>query len=98
MLGTNLLAETGKISPATDVTHPFYNMAQTADEAWHTFRVYRQGAGLAGFQIDDNAVETTNQNVPSASLPPFIMAYTEASQCIVDVDWTESGSGQEQIL
>jgi len=88
MLGTTYWQRQAKISPATDTQHPFYNMAQTADENWHIFRVYRQGDNLAGYQIDDNTAETTNQNVPSASLPPFIMSYTEASPAIVNVDWT----------
>ncbi|MHC1731100.1 MAG: DUF2341 domain-containing protein [Bacteroidales bacterium] len=88
LLGTDYWQRQAKIAPATDAQHPFYNMAQTADENWHIFRVFRQGTSLAGFQIDDNGTETTNQNVPTVSLPPFIMAYTEASPAIVNVDWT----------
>ena len=87
-LGTQFWQRQAKIAPATDDQHIFYNMAQEADPNWHIFRVYRQSPNVAGFQIDDNPVETTTANVPTSSLPPFLMSYTEGVQSRLVVDWT----------
>ena len=62
------------------------NMAQTADQNWHIFSVYRQTPNIAGFQIDDTPVETDNTNVPTMILPPFHMSYGNTNQFITD--WT----------
>ena len=40
-------------------------MAVPADDNWHTFRVYRESPNIAGFQIDNTAVETSNTDVPT---------------------------------
>jgi len=87
-LGTQYWQRQAKIAPATDDQHIFYNMAQGADQGWHIFRVYRQSPNIAGFQIDNNPVETTTEHVPTTSLPPFLMAYTESVVSRLDVDWT----------
>ena len=88
MLGTTYWQRQAKIAPATDEAHPFYNMAQTADRAWHIFRIYRQSPDIAGYQIDSNPVETTTTNVSTGSLPPFLMTYSEGAANSFIVDWT----------
>mgnify|MGYP006285974525 CR=1 FL=1 len=65
---------------------PILDMAQTSDDSWHTFRVYRQNPGTAGYQVDDNPVETITSNVPTVIIPPFLMSYGDGGQFIVD--WT----------
>ncbi|MCU0458725.1 MAG: DUF2341 domain-containing protein [Bacteroidales bacterium] len=87
-LGTTYWQRQAKIAPNSDVAHPFANMVQTADANWHVFSVFRQSPNIAGFQIDDNSVETTTSNVPTSDLPPFLMAYTESVVSRLDVDWT----------
>lgn len=74
------------INGGTDDTQPFANMAQTADQAWHTFRVFRQSPDIAGFQIDDNPIETTTSFVPMNSLYPFLMSYGTGNDFVID--WT----------
>ncbi len=88
LLGTTYWQRQAKIAPNSDTQHPFYNMAQTADRNWHTFRIYRQSPDIAGFQIDDNPAETTTANVPTVSIPPFLMAYSEGLTNSFVVDWT----------
>src|SRR5690606_23034945 len=68
----------------TSTPDHFVNMAQTADPNWHIFRVFRQGTNTAGFQIDDNPIETTNLNVPTNSLSPFLMSFGSGSDFVVD--------------
>jgi uncharacterized repeat protein (TIGR01451 family) len=71
---------------------PWINMAQAVDTGWHTFRVYRSTASpnnIAGFQIDNNAVETYvsgsgTTHVPTINLPAFLMSYGSGNQFIVD--------------
>ena len=65
---------------------PFVNMAQRSDRDWHVFSVYRQSSGIAGFQIDDNPVETTTELVPTVNLVPFLMSYGNGNDFYVD--WT----------
>jgi hypothetical protein len=62
------------------------DMAQTADQNWHVFHVFRQSPDIAGFKIDTNTAETINTNVPAISLPPFLMSYGTSNQFVVD--WT----------
>ncbi len=62
------------------------NMAQTADQNWHIFSIYRESAGIAGFKIDNNPVETTSVGVSTTNLPPFLMSYGNTNQVLVD--WT----------
>jgi hypothetical protein len=62
-------------------------MAQVADQQWHTFRVYRQSPDVAGFQIDDNPVESVSAEVPTSHLPVFLMSYTEGFDNQFVVDW-----------
>jgi len=72
-----------KITGGSDV---YVNMAQTADQNWHVFHLFRQSPNIAGFQIDNNPAETTSTNVPAVSLPPFLMSYGTGNQFVVD--WT----------
>ena len=74
-----------KLQAGTDT---WVNMTQTADQNWHIFHVYRESAGTAGFQIDDNPVETVTENVPTVDLPPFLMSFGNTNQFIID--WTRS--------
>lgn len=62
----------------------FIDMAQTADPNWHIFRVFRHGINTAGFQIDNNPIETTNVNVPTISLSPFLMSYGAGNDFVID--------------
>jgi hypothetical protein len=62
-------------------------MAQVADQQWHTFRVYRQSPNVAGFQIDDNPVETISTSVPISNLPVFLMSYTGGFDNQFVADW-----------
>ncbi len=48
---------------------PWTNTNVPVDTDWHTFRIYRAGSNLAGFQIDGNPVETTGATVPTIFLP-----------------------------
>ena len=59
-------------------------MGQAADNEWHTFRVFRQSPGTAGFQIDDNPTETVSENVPTIDIPPYIDLYGYDNDVIVD--------------
>ena len=70
----------------TDQADVFVNMQQTSDKSWHIFRLYRQSPGTAGFQIDNNTVETVGANVPTGNLAPFLMSFGNTNQFIVD--WT----------
>lgn len=67
-------------------TDDFVNMAQRSDRNWHVFKAYRQSPDIAGFQIDNNPVETTNAKVPTTNLVPFLMAYGSGNDFYVD--WT----------
>ena len=59
-------------------------MNQIADADWHIFRIFRQSPGTAGFQIDDNPVETVDEHVPSINMPPYIDSYGVDNNVIVD--------------
>ena len=48
------------------------------------FRVFRNNDGTAGFRIDDNPVETTSENVPTVTMPMFLMSYGNTNQYVVD--------------
>jgi predicted GH43/DUF377 family glycosyl hydrolase len=63
---------------------PWTNMAVVADSDWHIFRTYRLSPDVAGFQIDDNPVETDTADVPTINLPAFLMSYGSGNQFIVD--------------
>jgi hypothetical protein len=84
-LGTTYWQRQAKLSGHPDI---FTNMTQTADKLWHTFRVFRQSPNIAGYQIDNNPIETTNTNVPTESLPPFLMSYAAGGTNHFVVDWT----------
>ncbi len=61
------------------------DMAGTADQQWHTYRIYRKSPDLAGFRIDNNPVEeVTSADVPSSSLHPFLFSYGESNQVVAD--------------
>ena len=98
MLGTPNWQRQAKIYPATDLTHPFYNMAQTADREWHTFRVYREGTNTAGYQIDNNLTETTTTNVPTTALPPFLMSFGTNNDVIVDWTRVRKWAGSDPVI
>lgn len=84
----------------TSTPDNFINMAQTADPNWHIFRVFRQGTNAAGFQIDDHPIETTNVNVPTNQLSPFLMSFGAGNDFVVD--WIRirkyAGSEPESII
>jgi len=83
-LGTTYWQREAKL---TGQSSAFINMAQTADQNWHIFHIYRESPDIAGFQIDDNPVETVNNtSVPTMNLPPFLMSYGNGNQFVVD--WT----------
>jgi hypothetical protein len=62
-------------------------MAQSADQQWHTFRVYRKSPNVAVFQIDENPVEEVSSNVPTSNLPVFLMSYTGWADNEFLIDW-----------
>ena len=82
-LGTTYWQRQAKLTGDPD---DFVNMAQTADTDWHTFHTYRESPNIAGFQIDDNPVETVTTTVPTINLPQFLMSYGNTNQFVVD--WT----------
>lgn len=98
MLGTTYWQRQTKLAGQTDVSNPFYNMAQEADQDWHIFRLYREGTNTAGFQIDNNPVETTDQNVPPNSLPPFLMSFGTENDMLVDWTRVRKWAGSDPIL
>ncbi len=75
----------------------FINMAQTADQGWHIFSVFRQGLNTAGFQIDNNPIETTNTIVPTVALSPFLMSYGTGSDFLVDWTRVRKYNGTEPV-
>ncbi len=77
---------------------PFVNMAQRSDKEWHVFKIYRQAPGTAGFQIDDNPVETTTTLVPTINLVPLLMSYGNGND--LHVDWTRvrKWAGTEPVV
>jgi predicted GH43/DUF377 family glycosyl hydrolase len=83
LLGTTYWQRQAKLAGGSDI---FTNMAQPANQNWHVFHTYRQSPNIAGFQIDNYTIETTSTNVPTMSLPPFLMSFG-ASNALV-VDWT----------
>ena len=86
MLGTTYWQRQAKLAGQTDVTNPFLDMAQVADQEWHIFRLYRDGTNMAGYQIDNNPFETTAEHVPTNPLPPFLMSFGTDNDMLVD--WT----------
>ena len=66
------------------------SMGVTADAGWHIFRVYRESNTLARFQIDNQAIEPDNTNIPTINLPPFLMSYSNVASTTNTfiVDWT----------
>jgi len=67
------------------------NMVQTADQAYHIFRIYRDTDGTnVTFQIDDTDGEDDGTNIPTGSLSPFLMSYSAVSLTTNTfiVDWT----------
>jgi hypothetical protein len=67
-------------------TRALYN-GNLADKDFNIFRVFRQGSGVAGYQIDNYSIETIDTNVPTIDLPPYIMSYTQGADNDFDVDW-----------
>ena len=64
----------------------FVDMAQTADQNWHVFHLFRESPNIAGFQIDTNTIEIVNTNVPTMNLPLFLMSFGTGNQFVAD--WT----------
>ncbi|HAM51438.1 MAG TPA: hypothetical protein DCP92_12400, partial [Nitrospiraceae bacterium] len=62
-------------------------MAEAADQQPHIFSIYRLSSDVAGFQIDENPVESVSTNVPTSTLPVFLMSYTEGANNQFIVDW-----------
>ncbi len=87
LLGTTYWQRQAKTDGQPD---EYFNMAQEADQDWHVFHVFRETPDIAGFQIDNQAVETTtgtaNTSVPTSNIPPFLMSYGNGNQFVVD--WT----------
>jgi len=77
---------------------PWVNMAQTSDQGWHTFRVYRESDGSAGFQIDNNTIETVSTDVPTLPMAPFLMSFGSGNQFIVDWTRVRKWAGAEPII
>ncbi|MHC1731102.1 MAG: DUF2341 domain-containing protein [Bacteroidales bacterium] len=98
MLGTTYWQRQAKLAGQTDVSNPFYNMAQAADQEWHVFRLFRDGTNTAGFQIDNNPVETTTDNVPTNVLPPFLMSYGTDNDLLVDWTRVRKWAGSDPLL
>jgi hypothetical protein len=71
---------------STTTGDPWVTMAQAANQNWHTFRIYRNSSGTAGFQIDGTTIETFETDVPIVGMAPFLMSYGNTNQFIVD--WT----------
>jgi len=71
---------------AASVSDGVLNMARTADQDWHLFKIYRNSDGSAGFQVDDTPTETVTANVPVVSMPQFLMSFGSSNDFIVD--WT----------
>ncbi|MCU0458726.1 MAG: DUF2341 domain-containing protein [Bacteroidales bacterium] len=98
MLGTTYWQRQAKLLGQTDAANPFYNMAQQADQDWHLFRVFREGTNTAGYQIDDNPIETTTENVPTNNLPPFLMSYGTDNDMLVDWTRVRKWAGSDPLL
>ncbi len=98
MLGTTYWQRQAKLAGQTDVSNPFYNMAQAADQEWHIFKLFREGTNTAGFQIDNNPVETTTDNVPTNALPPFLMSYGTDNDFLVDWTRVRKWAGSDPLL
>jgi hypothetical protein len=62
-------------------------MAEAADQQWHIFSVYRLSSDVAGFQIDQNPVESVTSNVPASNLSAYLMSYTGGGKNQVVADW-----------
>jgi hypothetical protein len=62
-------------------------MAEAADQQWHIFGVYRLSSNVAGFQIDQNPVESVTSNVPTSNLSAYLMSYTGGANNQVVADW-----------
>ncbi|MGD0884643.1 MAG: DUF2341 domain-containing protein, partial [Thermodesulfovibrionales bacterium] len=62
-------------------------MAEASDQQWHIFSVYRQGSDVAGFQIDQNPVESVTSNVPTSNLSAYLMSYSAGADNQVVADW-----------
>ncbi len=99
LLGTTYWQRQAKLPGQPD---EFFNMAQMADQEWHTFHIFRESPNLAGFQIDDHPAETTtgtvNTTVPTMDLPPFLMAYGDGSEFIVDWTRIRKWAGAEAVV
>lgn len=59
------------------------------DVDWHTYGIYRESPGTAGFMID-NSVETVTSGVPTSLLYPFLISYTSSGlgDNYFVIDWT----------
>jgi len=74
------------------------NMAQLSNAASHTFRVYIQNDGSAGFQIDDNPIESvTAEFVPDGNVSPFLMSYGNPNLFVVDWTRVRKWAGAEAV-
>ncbi len=81
LLGTTYWQRQAKLAGGADL---FENMAQLADQNWHVFHISRLSPNIAGYQIDDNPIETVNTNVPTVNLAPFLMSYGPNNNFVVD--------------
>lgn len=74
----------------------YVNM-QTADADWHLFRVFRQGSSIAGFKIDDNPYETVTIDVPTISLPPYLMSSGVGNRAVIDWIRVRKWAGSDPV-
>lgn len=75
----------------------FQTMAQTAGKGWYVFRIYRQGPNIAGYQINNETVETTSSYVPTMELPPFLMSYGAGNHFLVDWIRVRKWAGSDPV-
>ena len=83
---------------STTVGDPKADMAQTADQNWHVFRLYRENSGVAGFQIDNNIIETVSTDVPTVGMAPFLMSFGNTNQFIVDWTRVRKWAGSDPVI
>lgn len=61
------------------------NMLQAFDANPHEFRIFRNPSSSAGFQVDNNTIETVSSNIPTSNLNPFFFCYGSSNQ--ITIDW-----------
>jgi len=63
----------------------------------HTLRTYRLSPNIAGYLIDDYPSETTDVNVPTGNLEPFLMSFGSGNQFIADWVRVRAYCGTEAV-